>query len=260
MMRRLLDGWESLAAKPDVSSLQAVFSGGAPLSAALRDQFLETFPSVLLAEGYGSSETGSQATRQFRPGSAGGPEPSYAASNGVVLDEATHLPIQPGSGQVGRMARTGRIPIGYYNDPAKTAATVVDWDGRRWVLTGDMATVNEDGTIRLIGRGSLCINSGGEKIYPEEVEAALRHSPEIYDVVVVGVPDQRWGQAVVAVVALAAGAAVTDDELRDRARLYLAGYKVPKHIVFVDEVLRSPSGKADYRWGAEMAVKLLSEK
>ena len=160
----------------------------------------------------------------------------------------------PGSTKVGRVARTGRIPLGYYNDPEKSAATFVEWDGRRWSLTGDMGTVAADGTISLLGRGSICINTGGEKVYPEEVEAVLRRSDAVYDVVVVGAPDERWGQRVVAVVEPTPGTDTTEDELRGLARKYLAGYKVPKAVVFVDHIVRSPSGKADYRWAAGIAA------
>jgi acyl-CoA synthetase (AMP-forming)/AMP-acid ligase II len=162
--------------------------------------------------------------------------------------------VIPGSGIVGRVARTGRIPLGYHKDPAKSATTFVEWDGRRWSLTGDMATVAADGTITLLGRGSLCINTGGEKVYPEEVEGVLRQSRAVYDVVVVGVPDERWGERVVAIVQLAPGTEPTESELMTLVRASLAGYKVPKQVVFVDEVSRSPSGKADYRWAAEVAA------
>ena len=130
------------------------------------------------------------------------------------MDEETHEPVPPGSTKVGRVARTGRIPLGYYNDPEKSAATFVEWDGRRWSLTGDMGTVAADGTISLLGRGSICINTGGEKVYPEEVEAVLRRSDAVYDVVVVGAPDERWGQRVVAVVEPTPGTDPTEDDLR----------------------------------------------
>jgi acyl-CoA synthetase (AMP-forming)/AMP-acid ligase II len=171
----------------------------------------------------------------------------------VVRDEETHRPVPPGSPTVGRLARTGRIPLEYYNDPVKSADTFVEWDGRRWSLTGDMGTVAADGSITLLGRGSICINTGGEKVYPEEVEAALRRSDAVYDVLVVGAPDERWGQRVVAVVEPTPGTQPSEGELRDLARRSLAGFKVPKQVIFVDKVVRSPSGKADYRWAADVA-------
>ncbi|MGA2931623.1 MAG: AMP-binding protein, partial [Acidimicrobiales bacterium] len=254
VMRPLLDAWDDFDPKPDIGSLAVVSSGGAPLSTALRDRFLATFPSIPLSDGYGSSETGIQAGRIFVGPTEDKPEPQFTAQQAVVMDEETRRPVVPGSGIVGRVARTGRIPLGYHKDPARSATTFVEWDGRRWSLAGDMATVAADGTITLLGRGSLCINTGGEKVYPEEVEGVLRQSRAIYDVVVVGVPDERWGERVVAIVQLAPGTEPTEGELKTLVRDSLAGYKVPKQVVFVDEVVRSPSGKADYRWAAEVAA------
>jgi acyl-CoA synthetase (AMP-forming)/AMP-acid ligase II len=254
VMRPLLDAWDDFDPKPNIESLAVVSSGGAPLSKALRDRFLATFPSIPLSDGYGSSETGIQAGRIFLGPIGDKPEPQFTAQQAVVMDEATHRPVVPGSGVVGRVARTGRIPLEYHKDPARSAATFVEWNGRRWSLTGDMGTVAADGTITLLGRGSLCINTGGEKVYPEEVEAVLRQSRSVYDVVVAGVPDERWGERVVAVVQRTSGTDPTENELMNLVRASLAGYKVPKQVVFVDEVVRSPSGKADYRWAAEMAA------
>ena len=254
VLRPLLDAWDSFDPKPDLRALQLFSSGGAPLSPAVRERFLATFPTIPLSDGYGSSETGIQAGRVFVGPTGDGPEPQFVARQAVVMDEETHEPVPPGSTKVGRVARTGRIPLGYYNDPEKSAATFVEWDGRRWSLTGDMGTVAADGTISLLGRGSICINTGGEKVYPEEVEAVLRRSDAVYDVVVVGAPDERWGQRVVAVVEPTPGTDTSEDELRDLARKYLAGYKVPKAVVFVDHIVRSPSGKADYRWAAGIAA------
>jgi acyl-CoA synthetase (AMP-forming)/AMP-acid ligase II len=254
VMRPLLDAWDDFDPKPDIESLAVVSSGGAPLSAALRDRFLETFPSIPLSDGYGSSETGIQAGRIFLGPVGEKSEPQFTAQQAVVVDEETHRPVVPGSGVVGRVARSGRIPLAYYKDPVKSAATFVEWDGRRWSLTGDMGTVAGDGTITLLGRGNLCINTGGEKVYPEEVEGVLRQSRAVYDVVVVGSPDARWGQRVVAVVEPTAGKHPTEGELMTLARASLAGYKVPKQVIFVDEVVRSPTGKADYRWAAAVAA------
>jgi 3-oxocholest-4-en-26-oate---CoA ligase len=254
VMRPLLDAWDSLDPKPDVSSLIGFSSGGAPLSPVLRERFLTTFPHLPLADGYGSSETGIQAGRVFMGPTGDNPEPQFLARQAVVMDETTHEPVPWGSQTVGRLARTGRIPLEYYNDPAKSAATFVEWDGKRWSLTGDMGTVAGDGSITLLGRGSICINTGGEKVYPEEVEAVLRQSDTVYDVLVVGAPDERWGQRVVAVVEPTPGTTPTEEDLRALARRALAGFKVPKQVVFVDQVVRSPSGKADYRWAADVAA------
>jgi 3-oxocholest-4-en-26-oate---CoA ligase len=161
--------------------------------------------------------------------------------------------VQPGSGVVGRVAKTGRIPIGYYNDPEKTARTFIEAKGKRWSFPGDLATVEEDGTINLLGRGSSCINSGGEKIYPEEVEDALKAHPAVFDALVVGLPDERWGERVTAVVAVRSGVRPTPEELQTHCRLHVAGYKVPKSLHFVDQVPRQPSGKPDYKTAKSLA-------
>jgi acyl-CoA synthetase (AMP-forming)/AMP-acid ligase II len=172
----------------------------------------------------------------------------------VVLDDDSR-PVAPGSGAVGRVATTGRIPLGYYNDPEKTAATFIVVDGRRYAFPGDMATVDADGSLRLLGRGSLCINTGGEKVYPEEVEAALKTHPRVLDAVVVGVPDARFGERVAAVVATVDHDELTLDALQAHCRAHLAGYKLPRALVLVDEVQRSAAGKPDYRWAKSLALE-----
>ena len=171
----------------------------------------------------------------------------------AVLDDDLK-PVTPGSGEIGRLARRGRLPIGYYNDPEKTAATFVEVDGERWAMSGDFAHVEADGTIVLHGRGSLAINTGGEKVFPEEVEATLLSFPDVQDALVVGVPDERWGERVVAVVAPRNGASFSLEELQQHCRKELAGYKVPRELVLVDHVQRAPNGKADYRWAKEQAL------
>ena len=161
---------------------------------------------------------------------------------------------EPGSGVVGRMARGGNVPLRYHKDPEKSAATFVTVNGRRYSVSGDSAVVEEDGTMTLLGRGSVCINSGGEKIYPEEVESALKAHPAVFDVLVVGVPDDRWGERVAAVVELRPGAEVTLESLDLHAREHVAGYKVPKELHVVDKIVRSPSGKPDYPWAKKVAT------
>jgi acyl-CoA synthetase (AMP-forming)/AMP-acid ligase II len=165
----------------------------------------------------------------------------------VVLDEARR-PVAPGSDEAGQVARTGHIPLRYHGDPEKTAATFVELDGQRFVITGDMATVADDGTITLLGRGSGCINTGGEKVFPEEVESVLRERDDVYDVLVVGAPDDRWGERVAALVQPAAGHRPSTEELIEHCRGHLAGYKLPRSVTFVDRIVRSPAGKPDYRW------------
>src|SRR5262249_44791751 len=204
---------------------------------------------AILNDGYGASETGAQA-RSF-----GGRKFSSFDDETLVLDPETLEVIEAGSQGEGRAARRGHIPVGYYNDPEKTAATFVERDGVRWVLTGDVATVLDDGSIQLLGRGSMCINTGGEKVFPEEVEGVLLGHPAVYDAIVVGVPDPRWGGRVTAVLQVPPGHDLDDDALIEHCRSQLAGYKLPRSIVAVEAVQRSPVGKADYGWAKEIAVK-----
>ncbi len=259
VVRPLVDAWDEHGPY-DVSSLFAVGSGGAPLTPALRARLMQILPNCAVTDGFGSSETGAQGSQRLEAGTA--PNAGVTAfkpySHTTVLDEDTRTAVQPGSGVIGRVALRGRIPLGYYNDPEKSAATFLEVDGERWVLTGDMATIDDDGTITLLGRGSGCINTGGEKVFPEEVEAVLKERPEVYDVTVVGADDDRWGQRVVAVVATSpgvAGDAATEEILAGHARSRLAGYKVPKQFVFVPAVERSPAGKADHRWARAVAAR-----
>ena len=252
--RPLVDAWVEKGPF-DASSLVSIASGGAPLSPAIRSRIMELFPEVTIADGFGSSETGAQGTYRIEPGSS----PVQAASftpfddSAAVIRLDTLEPVRPGSGEVGRVARRGHIPIGYYNDYDKTVATFVELAGQRWALTGDMATVDSDGSINLLGRGSVCINTGGEKVHPEEVEATLKSHPAVYDVVVVGVPDQRWGERVAAVAQLRPGAQMSLAQAQEHCRTSLAGYKIPRALVLVDQVQRSPAGKADYRWATKVA-------
>ena len=253
MARPLCDAWDATGPF-DVSSMFSLSNGGAPLSPALRDRLRSYVPDVLLTDGFGSSEAGIQGSRRLAPGEEAGERVTFdsVADGTVVLDEHDR-PLVPGSGATGRVAMSGHIPLRYHNAPEKTAATFVDIGGVRHVLTGDMATVEEDGTIVLLGRGSQCINTGGEKVYPEEVEGVLKAHPDVYDVLVVGVPDERWGQRVTAVLQPSEGAAPTLDELDGHCRGRLAGYKIPRSLVLVDRVVRSPAGKADYRWAKQAA-------
>ncbi len=255
VVRPMVDAWD--AEGPfDVSSLLSVGSGGAPLTPSLRARLMTILPNCAIVDGFGSSETGAQGSQRLEAGA----EPTAGVTafkpygdTTTVLDEITREPVAPGSGVVGRVALRGRIPLGYHNDPVKTAATFVEVGGSRWVLTGDMATVEIDGTITLLGRGSGCINTGGEKVFPEEVEAVLKGHHDVYDALVVGLPDERWGQRVVAVVELVPGTAEQPEDLTTYVRSELAGFKVPKQVVFVTKVQRSPAGKADYRWARHVA-------
>jgi acyl-CoA synthetase (AMP-forming)/AMP-acid ligase II len=257
--RPLLDAWDRAAAagRPyDASSLFTFSNGGAPMATSTRERIFATLPHVMVTDGFGSSEAGTQGAMRV----AAGERP--AGPSLVRFDEPTKPTIVvdvdgrevvPGSGQVGQVLAGGRLPLGYYNDPRKTAEVFVERDDGRWLVTGDMATVDADGAIQLLGRGSVSINSGGEKVFPEEVEGTLKGHPSVYDCLVVGVPDERWGSAVAAVVQAAPGTAPTLPELAAHCKASLAGYKVPRHLVLVDTIVRSPSGKADYRWALDVA-------
>ncbi|HEY8478869.1 MAG TPA: acyl-CoA synthetase [Spirillospora sp.] len=227
----------------DASSLVAVASGGAPLTEGAKQALRERLPHLMFLDTYGASETGACG-----PSVGGGKGTArFAMRPGVAVLGDDLKPVAPG--EVGRLARSGHIPLGYYNDPEKTAATFfTDADGTRWSVPGDFATPEEDGTIVLLGRGSLVINTGGEKVYPEEVEVALKEHPDVDDAVVVGLPDERFGECVAAVVAPRPGASVTLERLTDHCRERLAGYKLPRRLKVVDEVRRTAVGKSDYAW------------
>ncbi|HMG42164.1 MAG TPA: acyl-CoA synthetase, partial [Acidimicrobiales bacterium] len=185
-------------------------------------------------------------------GTQGGP--SVAPSRDAVVLDDDYRELPAGTAVIGRLARRGNMPIGYYKDEEKTRATFVQGpEGERYVLAGDMALHEADGTITLLGRGSGCVNTGGEKVFPEEVEGALKAHPAVFDALVVGVPDERWGQKVAAVVQLREGTELTLEELDAHCRSRLAGYKIPRQMTLVAGVQRSPSGKPDYPWAQKIA-------
>jgi 3-oxocholest-4-en-26-oate---CoA ligase len=254
MARPLLDELERAGADPDVSSLMAVSSTAALFSQDLKDGFAERLPNLVITDAVGSSETGAAGITMVAKGTTMKSGPTVnPVTNTVVLDDELR-PVKAGAGVVGRLARTGNIPLGYYKDPVKTAETFLTGpDGTRYAVPGDYATVEADGTITLLGRGSVSINSGGEKIFTEEVEAAVGSHPDVFDVLVVGVPHERWGQQVAAVVQPRVGRAPTLESIQEHARTLIAGYKVPRKLIFVDQIQRSPAGKADYRWAAAVA-------
>jgi acyl-CoA synthetase (AMP-forming)/AMP-acid ligase II len=237
----------------DLSSFFAVGNGGAPLTPAVRAMAMERIPNLVISDSAGSSETGAQMhvtsvddveVGTFLPG-----------PGTVVTDESFGHVLAPGHEGNGWLAQTGNVPLGYLGDPEKTARTFPVIDGVRYSIPGDRARHLTNGEIQLLGRDSVTVNSGGEKIFVEEVERAIAGHPAVADVVVTGRPSERWGQEVVAVVQLADGASADGASVVEHASAHIARYKLPKEVVFVPLVQRSPSGKADYRWAAETAIK-----
>ncbi|MGA5465533.1 acyl-CoA synthetase [Mycobacterium sp. NPDC050041] len=241
----------------DLSGLVTMTNGGAPLSPTVRDRILAAVPHVMVMDAVGSSESGAQMSAYTASGAAAAPQAKAAvfdpqADTAVVSADLTRV-LGPGEGQ-GWLARRDLIPLGYLGDEAKTAKTFPTIDGVRWSVPGDRANVLDDGRIELLGRDSVTINSGGEKIFVEEVERAIAAHPAVYDVVVVGRPSERWGSEVVAVVQFADGNSATDDELADVCAKAIARYKIPKAFIRTEKVVRSPAGKADYRWAKALAT------
>ena len=254
MARPLLDALlaaQAAGEEYDLSSLFLLASTAALFSTSLKEKFLELLPNRIITDSIGSSETGFGGTSIVAKGQShtGGPRVTID-KNTVVLDDDGNE-VEPGSGVRGIIAKRGHIPVGYYKDEKKTAETFRTFKGVRYAIPGDYAQVEEDGSVTMLGRGSVSINSGGEKIYPEEVEAALKGHPDVFDALVVGVPDERFGQHVAAVVQPREGARPTLAGLDSFVRKEIAGYKVPRSLWLVDEVKRSPAGKPDYRWAKD---------
>ena len=251
--RPLVDVVETKGAESwDLSSLKVMLSGGAILSPSVKADLKRLLPSTLVMDGYGASETGGQGS--MVAGGEDGGHPRFRMGPDTMVIDDDGKPVEPG--ETGWVARKGRIPLGYYNDTEKTAATFKQIGGERWSIPGDRGTVDAEGIITLYGRGSVSINTGGEKVFPEEVEAACKSHPAVFDAVVVGIPDQRWGERVTAVVRPRDGMeAPSAEELAEHCRKHVAGYKVPRTVVVVDDMVRSPSGKPDYRWAKEQALK-----
>ena len=238
----------------DLSSLLVYGSGGAILSPSVKEDIARLLPRTFVHDGFGASETGGQG-RLIGTGADGAPRFDMDATNVVIADDGTLC--APGDGRVGMLATSGHIPLGYYKDEKKTAATFPVVNGIRYAVPGDMASVDADGSIAVYGRGSVSINSGGEKIFPEEVEKALKRHPAVFDATVIGTPNERFGSQVTAVVELRPEQAHQPPplaELQEHCRQHLAGYKVPRAVVFVERTQRSPSGKPDYRWAKETAL------
>ncbi|HVC71737.1 MAG TPA: acyl-CoA synthetase [Acidimicrobiales bacterium] len=250
MGKPLIETLDEPGASYDLSSLIGFTSTAALFSPSVKDEFFRHFPNLIMTDAIGSSESGNNGITHVKPGETamkGGPTVTKVGET-VVFDEELNL-VKPGSGVVGKIARSGNIPVGYYNDPKKTAEVFINVDGKRYVMPGDFATVETDGSVTLLGRGSICINSGGEKIFPEEVEAVVRSHPDVMDAIVVGAPDERFGQRVAAIVQPRQGrTAPSLEAVQEHCRSHVAGYKVPRQLHVVDVIERSPSGKPDYRW------------
>jgi acyl-CoA synthetase (AMP-forming)/AMP-acid ligase II len=259
MARPLADALETIGDELDLSCVVSFSSTAAIFSQTVKEQLQRLLPDyVVMTDAIGSTEGGMNGIRVVQQGDAPkeGITSVQASADTVVLDENLE-PVAPGSGVVGRVARGGNIPLGYYNDPEKSAEVfVTDAHGNRWSIPGDYAAVEADGRITLLGRGSVSINSGGEKVFPEEVEGALKSHPDVFDVLVVGVTDERWGERVTALVQPRPGRTPSLDTLQAHCRSSIAGYKVPRAVFIVDEVPRLPNGKPDYRSAKSQAGEL----
>jgi len=238
----------------DASSLLVVVSGGAPLNSTLKDRLLAALPSAMILDAVGASETGSQMSHVSAAGASASTGRFTPGPSAAVVSADLSSVLEAGHDGDGWLAQRGRVPLGYLGDAEKTARTFPVIEGTRFAVPGDRARLTAAGEIELFGRDSVTINSGGEKIFAEEVEQALAHHPDVFDVVVAGRPSEQWGNEVVAIVQLRDGAAADEAALRAEAAKHVAGYKLPKAFVFVPAVVRSPAGKADYRWAKEQAV------
>ncbi|KAA1193168.1 acyl-CoA synthetase [Pseudohalioglobus sediminis] len=250
----LLDALDANPGRWDLSSVFNVGSGGAVFSESKQEAFKQHFPNVFITNSFGSSESGSM-------GMDGGGKKGQGLGNvtksefmSVIADVEGEPHRHVERGEMGIFARSGHIPTGYYNDAEKTAKTIVEVDGKPWLLLGDEARLEEDDTITVFGRGSNCINSGGEKIFPEEVEQALKANPDIFDCLVVATPDERFGNKVTAVVSVRDDATLDLETVQADARKHIAGYKVPRELHIVDEVPRAPSGKPAYPQALAIAL------
>jgi len=242
----------------DLSGLMALTNGGAPLSPTVRERLLTALPNLIIMDAVGASESGAQMTSIATKGADVQAATFTPMADTTVVAVDFSRVLEPGDGE-GWLARRVFVPLGYLGDADKTARTFPTIDGVRFSIPGDKARYLADGRIELLGRDSVTINSGGEKIFAEEVERAIASHPSVYDVVVAGRPSERWGNEVVAIVQLAKGKTATDEELIEACRPHIAQYKFPKAFVRTDQVVRSPAGKADYRWAKALAAGTLGD-
>lgn len=250
----LIDAYE--AGGFDGQSLFAIASSAAIFSKSVKERWMSHFPNAVFTDSVGSTETGFQGTglQDASALSTDGPVVTAGGHTAVIGDDGHPLDLATDVGKIGRTARKGHVPVGYYKDPEKSAKTFVEIDGIRYAIPGDYARIETDNRLTLLGRGSNCINTGGEKVYPEEVEAAIKAHPDVYDTLVVGIPDERYGQAVAAVVQPRPGATIELEGLRTFLRAHLSGYKLPRALTVVDEVPRNATGKAQYPKAKEIAL------
>ena len=241
----------------DLSGLLAITNGGATLSPTVRDRLLAALPNLMIMDAVGASESGAQMTTVATKGADVATATFSPLADTTVVSTDFSRVLAPGEGD-GWLARRDLVPLGYLGDAEKTARTFPTIDGVRWSIPGDKARLLDDGRIELLGRDSVTINSGGEKIFAEEVERAVASHPSVYDVVVTGRPSERWGNEVVAIVQFAENRSATDEELAEACRAHVADYKVPKAFIRTDHVVRSPAGKADYRWAKAVATEAAS--
>jgi 3-oxocholest-4-en-26-oate---CoA ligase len=251
MARPLIEAYEQ--GHYDSSSVLAVSSNGSIFSATVKDQYLALLPNVVITDAIGSSETGFTGLGFVSAGTKKAEGPTVTAGPSTIVIDEQNRPVGPG--EIGRIARGGHIPLGYYKDPVKTAALFAEVDGVRYAVPGDFARVEEDGTITLLGRGNTCVNTGGEKVFPEEVEGALKSYADVFDAMVIGVPDERLGQRVAALVQARAGQDIDLAKLDEHLRTQIAGYKVPRTVWLVEQIGRTPAGKADYRWARQYTAE-----
>jgi 3-oxocholest-4-en-26-oate---CoA ligase len=244
MARPLIEAYEQ--EQYDASSVLAVSSNGSIFSATVKDEYLRLLPNVVITDAIGSSETGFTGLGFVTAETRRAEGPTVTAGPSTIVIDEHNRPVAPG--EVGRIARGGHIALGYYKDPVKTAALFTEVDGARYTVPGDYARVEEDGSITLLGRGNTCVNTGGEKVYPEEVEGALKSYADVFDAMVIGVPDERLGQRVAALVQPRDGHDIDLAKLAEHLRAQIAGYKVPRSVWLVEHIGRTPAGKADYRW------------
>ena len=259
MARPLIEEYERKAATGtpyDASSLFAISSSAAIFSPPVKERWMAAFPNSVFTDSIGASETGFQGMglQDKESISPDGPVVGLGPNSVVIDDDNRVLDTTKDVGRIGRLGRGGSVPVGYYKDPEKSAQTFLEIDGQRYSVPGDYARIEEGNKVTLLGRGSNCINTGGEKVYPEEVEMAIKAHPAVYDCLVVGVPDDRYGQAVAAVVQCREGRTVELEELREFLRASLSGYKLPRALTLVPEIPRNATGKAQYPRAKELAL------